>query len=257
LNVTISNRKGPKMNLELVRRPAPKRVTPQSVLDYETFARRYPEPQDIRGLKLFEKFVIASKLIREGYDTYIDPSLKLGDNTTLKADAGGIKENEILVAFCSTSEPDEKLWNSVRQVSQSENGRALIVSAQGVEDDSIPRGIDRSKIEVEALGWFDDTLEEALRQTLRTIELMVNDTRMRMLAPLLRKSSMKKEFRARINPKLVYHNIAELSKAGILDEPSQGTYELSRMGETVLAEFLMFLERTRRTLDDQKHEEVN
>jgi hypothetical protein len=144
----------------------------------------------------------------------------------------------------------------VQQVSASENGRALIVSAQGVEDDSIPAGIDRSKVEVEALGWFDDTLEEALRQTLRTIELMVNETRMRMLAPLLRKSSMKKEFRARINPKLVYHNIAELSKAGILDEPSQGTYELSRMGETVLAEFLMFLERTRRTLDDQKHEEV-
>jgi len=245
------------MNLELVRRPAPKRVSPQSVLDYETFARRYPEPHDIRGLKLFEKFVIASKLIREGYDTYIDPILKLGYNTTLEADAGGIKGNEILVAFCSTSEPDEKLWKTVQQVSQSENGRALVVSAQGVEDDSIPRGIDRTKLEVEALGWFDDTLEETLRQTLRTIELMVNETRMRMLAPLLRKSSMKKEFRARINPKLVYHNIAELSKAGILDEPSEGTYELSRMGETVLAEFLMFLERTRRTIDDQRHEEVN
>src|ERR1700752_3619271 len=144
------------MNLELVRRPASKRVSPQSVLDYETFARRYPEPQDIRGLKLFEKFVIASKLIREGYDTYIDPILKLGHNATLKADAGGIKENEILVAFCSISEPDEKLWNTVQQVSQSENGRVLIVYAQEVDDETIPENIDRSKIEVEALGWFDD-----------------------------------------------------------------------------------------------------
>jgi hypothetical protein len=249
------------MNLELVRRPAPKRVSPQSILDYETFARRFHEPQDIRGLKLFEKFVIASKLIREGYDTYLDPILKLGDNTTLKADAGGIKENEILVAFCTTNEPDEKQWNAVQQVNKSENARALIVSAHGVDSDTIeekvPGAINKGKVEVETLGWFDDTLEETLRQTLRTIELMVNETRMRMLAPLLQKSALKKEFRARINPKLVYHNIAELSKAGILDEPSQGTYELSRMGETVLAEFLMFLERTRRTLDDQKHEEVN
>lgn len=242
------------MNLELVKRPAPKRVSAQSVLDYETFTRRFHEPQDFRGLKLFEKFITASKLIREGYDTYLDPVFKHGDNTTLKADAGGIKENEILVAFCTTTEPDEKLWNAVEQVSESENARALIVAAHGVDVDTIPRGIKKSRIEVEALGWFDDTLEETLRQTLRTIELMVNETRMRMLAPLLRKSALKKEFRARINPKLVYHNIAELSKAGILDEPSQGTYELSRMGETVLAEFLMFLERTRRTLDSRKQE---
>jgi hypothetical protein len=245
------------MNLELVRRPAPKRVSPQSILDYETFARRFHEPQDIRGLKLFEKFVAAGKLIREGYDTYLDPTFKLDNHTTLKADAGGIKEHEILVAFCTSTEPDERQWNAVQQVSESENAKALIVSTHGIDDETIPEGIDKSKLEVEALGWFDDTLEETLRQTLRTIELMVNETRMRMLAPLLQKSALKKEFRARINPKLVYHNIAELSKAGILDEPSQGTYELSRMGETVLAEFLMFLERTRRTLDDQKHEEVN
>lgn len=250
------------MNLELVRRPAPKRVSPQSVLDYETFARRYHEAQDIRGLKLFEKFITASKLIREGYDTYLDPSFKPNDNTpSFHADAGGVKDKEILVAFCTTTEPDEKLWNAMKQVSASDNARAVIVSVHGVDDEAVevrvPGAIGNGKIEIEALGWFDDTLEEALRQTLRTIELMVNETRMRMLAPLLGKSALKKEFRARINPKLVYHNIAELSKAGILDEPSQGTYELSRMGETVLAEFLLFLERTRRTLDDQKHEEVN
>jgi hypothetical protein len=250
------------MNLELVRRPASKRVSPRSVLDYETFARRFHESQDIRGLKLFEKFITASKLIREGYDTYLDPTLKPSDKTRgFQADAAGLKDNQILVAFCTTSEPDEKLWNAMKQISASDNARALVVSAHGVDDETIderiPGAIDKGKIEIEPLGWFDDTLEETLRQTLRTIELMVNETRMRMLAPLLGKSALKKEFRARINPKLVYHNIAELSKAGILDEPSQGTYELSRMGETVLAEFLTFLERTRRTLDDQKHTEVN
>ncbi|MBO0887869.1 hypothetical protein J2P12_02070 [Candidatus Bathyarchaeota archaeon] len=249
------------MNLELVRRPAPKRVSPQTVLDYEIFARRFHEAQDVRGLKLFEKFFTASKLIREGYDTYLDPFFKQTNDThSFHADAGGLKDNEIIVAFCPTREPDKELWNSLREVSESENARALIISTQGVDsetiEDRIPGAIHEDKIMVETLGWFDDTLEDTLRQTLRTIELMVNETRMRMLAPLLGKSALKKEFRARINPKLVYHNIAELSKAGILDEPSQGTYELSRMGETVLAEFLTFLERTRRTLDDQRNMEV-
>ncbi|HVH16383.1 MAG TPA: hypothetical protein VNA15_11795 [Candidatus Angelobacter sp.] len=249
------------MNLELVRRPAPKRVSPQSVLDYETFTRRFHETQDIRGLKLFEKFITASKLIREGYDTYVDPFFKLGNSKpSFHADAGGLMDNQILVAFCPTREPDEELWNSLKEVSESENAKALIVSAHDVDaqtiDEQIPGAIGKGKIQVETLGWFDDTLEETLRQTLRTIELMVNETRMRMLAPLLGRSALKKEFRARINPKLVYHNIAELSKAGLLDEPSEGTYELSRMGETVLAEFLMFLERTRRTLDDRKNMEV-
>ena len=250
------------MNLDLVRHPAPRRVSPKSVLDYETFARRFHESQDIRGLKLFEKYITASKLIREGYDTYLDPSFKPSNNTpSFHADAGGLKDNEILVAFCPTAEPDREIWSSLKEVSESDNARALIISAHGVDDETIdekiPGAIGKGKIRIESLGWFDDTLTETLRQTLRTIELMVNETRMRMLAPLLGKSALKKEFRARINPKLVYHNIAKLSKAGILDEPSQGTYELSRMGETVLAEFLMFLERTRRTLDDQKNGEVN
>ena len=249
------------MNLELMRRPAPKRVTPQSVLDYETFARRYHEAQDVRGLRLFEKFITASKLIREGYDTYLDPSLKPSDNTTsFQADAAGVKDSQILVAFCTTNEPDEKMWNAMKQVNASDNARAVVVSAHELDyetvDEKIPGAIAKGKIEIEALGWFEDNLEETLRQTLRTIELLVNETRMRMLAPLLGKSALKKEFRAKINPKLVYHNIAELSKAGILDEPSEGTYELSRMGETVLSEFLMFLERTRRTLDDKKNLEV-
>lgn len=249
------------MNLQLVRRPAPKRIWPQSVLDYETFARRFHEAQDFRGLKLFEKYITVSKLIREGYDTYLDPSFKPSDDSaSFHADAGGLKDKEILVAFCPTGEPDRVLWSSLKKVSESENAKALIISTHEVDDgtvdDKVPGAIGRGKIEVETLGWFDDTLEETLRQTLRTIELMVNETRMRMLAPLLGKSALKKEFRARINPKLVYHNIAELSKAGLLDEPSEGTYELSRMGETVLAEFLMFLERTRRTLDDQKNTEV-
>jgi DNA-binding transcriptional ArsR family regulator len=182
------------------------------------------------------------------------------DNSTLEADLCGIKKEEIIVAFCSASLPEETVWNSIRLISQSRNARSLILSPEEIAPDLIeeeaPGALSSGKVQVETLGWFDDTLERTLQQTLRTIELLVNETRMRMLAPLLQKSALKREFRARINPKLVYHNLTALSEAGIVDEPVEGTYELSQLGKTVVPEFIAFLEKTRKTLDDYRNKEV-
>jgi len=166
----------------------------------------------------------------------------------------------MIVAFCSTSLPEDSVWTSVRLISQSQNARSLILSPEEISPDlieeEVPRGLDMGKLQIETLGWFEDTLEQTLQQTLRTIELMVNETRMRMLAPLLQKSALTRDFRARINPKLVYHNLTALSEAGIVDEPVEGTFELSQLGKTVLPEFIAFLEKTRKTLDDYRNKEV-
>ena len=244
------------MILELVKHTTTKRVSPQSVLDYVTFSKRF-SAGDADDLNLFERFIAARSLIGEGFDTYLDPSLRHGNGgLTFHADVVGVKPGDITVAFCITGTPNAEVWEAIRRVSESKNGKALILSSQEIDNRVIdleaPSAMDKGKVRVETLGWFDDVLENPLRETLRTIELLVNETRMRMLTPLLGKSAMKREFRARINPKLVYHNIAELSKAGILDEPTEGTYELSELGRTVLTEFITFLERTRRTLDDRR-----
>ena len=200
-------------------------------------------------------------LLSNGFDTYLNPVMRRDDdNSTIVADLCGIKKEEIIVAFCSASLPEETVWNSIRLISQSQNARSLILSPEEIAPDLIeeeaPGALNRGKVQVETLGWFDDTLEQTLQQTLRTIELLVNETRMRMLAPLLQKSALKREFRARINPKLVYHNLTALSEAGIVNEPVEGTYELSQLGKTVLPEFIAFLEKTRKTLDDYRHKEV-
>ena len=200
-------------------------------------------------------------LLGNGFDTYLNPVMRRDDdNSTIVADLCGIKKEEIIVAFCSASLPEETVWNSIRLISQSQNARSLILSPEEIAPDLIeeeaPGALNRGKVQVETLGWFDDTLEQTLQQTLRTIELLVNETRMRMLAPMLQKSALKREFRARINPKLVYHNLTALSEAGIVDEPVEGTYELSQLGKTVLPEFIAFLEKTRKTLDDYRHKEV-
>ena len=182
------------------------------------------------------------------------------DHSTIKADVAGVKNGEMIVAFCSASLPEDSVWNSVRLISQSQNARSLILSPEEISPDlieeEVPRGLDMGKLQIETLGWFEDTLEQSLQQTLRTIELLVNETRMRMLAPLLQKSALTRDFRARINPKLVYHNLTALSEAGIVDEPVEGTFELSQLGKTVLPEFIAFLEKTRKTLDDYRNKEV-
>jgi len=200
-------------------------------------------------------------LLSNGFDTYLNPIMRRDDdNSTIQADLCGIKKEEIILAFCSASLPEETVWNSIRLISQSQNARSLILSPEEIAPDLIeeeaPGALNRGKVQVETLGWFDDTLEQTLQQTLRTIELLVNETRMRMLAPLLQKSALKREFRARINPKLVYHNLTALSEAGIVNEPVEGTYELSQLGKTVLPEFIAFLEKTRKTLDNYRHKEV-
>lgn len=72
---------------------------------------------------------------------------------------------------------------------------------------------------------------------------------MRMLVPLFRKAGAKKDYRAKINPKLVYQNLSVLLEAGLVDEFDEGTYELSEPGKSILAEFITFLDKARKTLD--------
>lgn len=247
--------------MRIPRQDSARRVEPESALDYGTFSAKFGDPASDRELEVFEKYIASRMLLSEGCDTYLDPSIKVDDDrSTIEADVCGVKNGEITVAFCSASLPEESVWNNIRLINQSQNARSLILSLEEIAPDFIeeeaPGAVESGKLQVETLGWFEDSLEQTLQQTLRTIELLVNETRMRMLAPLLQKSALKRDFRARINPKLVYHNLLALSEAGFVNEPVEGTYELSQLGKTVLPEFIAFLEKTRRTLDDYRNKEV-
>jgi DNA-binding transcriptional ArsR family regulator len=247
--------------LRLSNEDSARRVEPGSALDYGTFSSRFGDPVTDKELEVFEKYIASRILLGKGFDTYLDPVLRGDDDrSTIEADVAGVKNGEMIVAFCSASLPEDSVWTSVRLISQSQNARSLILSPEEISheliEEEVPRALDMGKLQIETLGWFEDTLERTLQQTLRTIELMVNETRMRMLAPLLQKSALTRDFRARINPKLVYHNLTALSEAGIVDEPVEGTFELSQLGKTVLPEFIAFLEKTRKTLDDYRNKEV-
>ena len=237
-------------------------ISATDLLDYSAFSGRYRDSTGSSELQLLEKYHAARLLLREGFDVYIDAKIVADDSSpAIQADACGIKEDQLTLVFCTPSKPEKSTWTAVRTVNRAENARSIILSPEELEHGEVQKELpgvqEKEKVRFETLGWFDDTLDETFQRTLKLIELVVNETRMRMLAPLFQKPSDKKEYRSRINPKLVYHNLTALSQAGLVDESLQGTYDLSPFGKTVMAEFISFLEKTRKTLDDYGEKEVN
>jgi len=243
--------------LALSRAKETQHVPPQDVIAYETFTRRHHNATEKNELLQFERFHAARHLISQEMDTFLDARLT-PDNAAkpISVDVCGIKNGTVTAIFCQTSGLDDRVINSIETIDKSQNANAIILLPREPDrpelQEAVGVALGRGKATIEVLGWFDNTFEETFRETLSLIELLGNETRMRMLAPLLEKSGAKRDYRTRINPKLVYHNISALSNAGLLDESKEGTYELSQFGKTVLAEFITFLEKTRKTLDESK-----
>ena len=243
--------------LQLLISAETQRVSPQDILDYKTFARRHQRQAEKNELSQFERFHASRHLISQDMDTYLDAKLTPDDpSQTMTVDVCGVKNGALTAVFCQTEGLDEPLARAIETINKAQNAHAVILLPREFDQpalkESMRAALEKGKVTMEVLGWFDDTFEKTFRETLGLIELLGNETRMRMLAPLLEKSGAKRDYRSRINPKLVYHNITALSNAGLLDENDEGSYELSRFGKTVLAEFITFLEKTRKTLDESR-----
>jgi DNA-binding transcriptional ArsR family regulator len=246
------------MMLRLIPSKMTEHVSPQDTLDYGTFIKKHQSHPGASELKQFERFHASRHLISKEMDTYLDAKIGSEDSGDLiKADVCGLKDKTLTAVFCQTGErgpPAEYMTT----INESQNATAIVILPreldQHSDDQQLRAAIGNGKATMEVLGWFDDSLEATFRETLSLIELLGNETRMRMLAPLLEKSGAKKDYRAKINPKLVYHNISALSGAGLLDENNEGTYDLSQFGKTVLAEFITFLEKTRKALGDSRNQ---
>ena len=253
--------KGLPMILQLTQTTETQRVSPQDILDYKTFARKHQTPAGKNELKQFERFHAARNLTSQEMDTYLDAKLTSNDHSsTIIVDVCGVKNKTLTAVFCQTAGIDESLAKSLETINKSQNTNVIILLPRELDQPTLKEpvriALERGKATMEVLGWFGDTFQETFRETLGLIELLGNETRMRMLAPLLERSGAKRDYRTRINPKLVYHNISALSDAGLLDENIEGAYELSQFGKTILAEFITFLEKTRKTLDESRTREV-
>lgn len=247
------------MNLHLAKNKDTTRASVNHILDYASFAAKHRRPTDINELQTFEKFHAARMLLTTGFDVFLDAQVVPGkDNKPIKVDAAAIdpQTGNITLVFCESSTSSESLWPALQVVARSSNTNAIVLSSKGLDETTlrtqVPGALESGRVSLETIGWFEDDLETNLQETLRMMELLVNETRIRMLAPLFQKDTAKKDYRERINPKLVYSNLTSLSEAGLVDESLQGTYQLSQFGKTILGEFITFLEKTRRILDESK-----
>ncbi len=247
------------MRLILQRSKALQRVSPRETMDYAAFTREHRMPGDVNELHVFQKFYASRKLVTEGWDAYLNAHVsEVNGASSIDVDACGTRDGSLSLYFCNTGRPHSPLQDAVEKVNMSENANAVILAPVGTDlsdlEEALPAAFDSGKAMIEYLGWFDDSFEETFSETLHLIEVLGNETRMRMLAPLFQNNRAKKEYRTKINPKLVYQNLSVLQGAGLVEEAEQGTYELSPMGKTILGDFFAFLEKTRRTLDSVSKE---
>ncbi len=240
-----------------------RRVLPRDLADYSDFSLYHRPSFSLNELQVFERFYAGRLLISQGMDVFADPSLSdPEDNSSTRVDMCGTRGDGITAVFCEVGDPRPSLIGSLEKVRRSQNTTALILVPSGSDWSALQEALhgasDNEKIAVETLGWFDTELDGARQHALGLIGMLGNQTRMRMLAPLFRKKGAKKDYRERINPKLVYRNLSMLVEAGFVNEMDRGTYELSDLGKSILAEFITFLEKARKTLDmELARKEVN
>src|SRR6058998_3315118 len=204
------------MKMRLVGPLAARRVSPREALDYSAFSMNHSQPGETSELHVFEKFYGANSLVADGFETYTDTEVSDSANQpAIKADVVGRKGEALTLVFCEAGDSKRIEEEALTRIEKSENARAVILVPMGVDVDLSNLGQERikaGKVVVEPLGWFGDQLDQTLQETLRLVDLLGNET-------------------------------------GLVDEVEHGGYELSELGKSVMADFIAFLEMTRRTLD--------
>jgi hypothetical protein len=250
------------MRLEVLPASRKRRVLPRHVVNYTAFREDFHTQDDESELHLLEKFHAARVLSQSGdVDTFVDPVLYDAEKHSHRftADLVGVEGTILTAVFCETKPPDESLLKDLEVVDGAENSKAVVVYPSKVNSDEIdsnfPRAIGSGKFVIEHLNWRDRGLERAFREALELMDLLCNETRVKMLLPLLEHPQGKKNFREGINPKLIYENVPLLRAHKLIDQLSDDLYDLTPIGKTILGEYLAFVEKVRDLLERADKEE--
>lgn len=232
------------------------------VVNYTAFREDFRTEEDESELHLLEKFHAARVLSRSGdVDTFVGPIVYDPEKHSHRftADLAGVEGGTLTAVFCETRAPDEALLKDLGVIDEAENSKAVVVYPSRINSGSIdsrfPDAVDSGKFVIEHLNWRDRGLERAFREALELMDLLCNETRVKMLLPLLEAPQGKKNFRVGINPKLIYENVPLLRAHKLIDELSDDLYDLTPIGKTILGEYLAFVEKVRDLLEKADKEE--
>jgi hypothetical protein len=232
------------------------------VVNYTAFREDFRTDEDESELHLLEKFHAARVLSQSGdVDTFVGPILYDPEKHSHRftADLAGVEGGTVTAVFCETRAPDEALLKDLGVIDEAENSKAVVVYPSKVNsnpiDSKFPDAVDSGKFVIEHLNWRDRGLERAFREALELMDLLCNETRVKMLLPLLEAPQGKKNFREGINPKLIYENVPLLRAHKLINELSDDLYDLTPIGKTILGEYLAFVEKVRDLLEKADKEE--
>ena len=232
------------------------------VVNYTAFREDFRTDEDESELHLLEKFHAARVLSQSGdVDTFVGPILYDPEKHSHRftPDLAGVEGGTVTAVFCETRAPDEALLKDLGVIDEAENSKAVVVYPSRVNsnpiDSRFPDAVDSGKFVIEHLNWRDRGLERAFREALELMDLLCNETRVKMLLPLLEAPQGKKNFREGINPKLIYENVPLLRAHKLIAELSDDLYDLTPIGKTILGEYLAFVEKVRDLLEKADKEE--
>jgi len=241
--------------------PNPSEIKPRDIMDYGAFRRRFRKSTTESELHLAERFHAAKMLFERGNEhVYVEVPLKAEGRraetpTMITADVCGVNTGDLTVVFCETSAPSDELLEKLRVIEEATNARALILYPFSARLHRFPTAkTEYRKLDVARVPWLDERIDDTFREVMEMVELLANQTRVRMLTPLLERGFRKRDYRRVINPKLLYENLANLLQSGIIDKDADESYRLTRLGSDVLGEYLAFLERVRRAIERETNE---
>jgi DNA-binding transcriptional ArsR family regulator len=235
------------------------RVLPVHVIDYMAFRETFGSEAGENELHMLEKFHAARSMIENGLrDTFVSATLRTIPETNhrLKVDVCGVDRDDLNLVLCETGPADEKLFRSLDLIEDAENANALLLFPSRIDTseiaDRFPEAVESGKIEVQRLQWRERAVDRTFREALEIMDLLGNETRVRMLVPLLEKPYGKRHYRTEINPKLVYENVTSLLTHRLIGELEDDTYGLTTVGRQIFCEYMAFLERVRRVLEENR-----
>jgi len=235
------------------------RVLPVHMLDYMAFRETFGSQTDETELHMLEKFHAARLMVQRGFqDTFVSPTLRTIPRTdrVLDVDVCGMDHGNLNLVFCETDPVSENLFQRLELVEGAKNANATLLFPSGIDSSEIserfPKAIQSGRFEVQELPWRERAIDRTFREALEIMDLLGNETRVRMLVPLLEGPHGKRHYRAEINPKLVYENVTSLLTHRFIDELEDDTYGLSRTGRQIFCEYMAFVERVRRVLEENR-----
>ena len=235
------------------------RVLPVHMLDYMAFRGTFGSDVDENELHMLEKFHAARSMIQRGFqNTFVSASLRTVPETkrTLNVDVCGIDRDNLNLVFCEIGPAQERLYQDLELVEDSENANATLLFPSRVDTREVrerfPEAVESGKIGIQRLPWQERALDRTFREVLEIMDVLGNETRFRMLVPLLEGPHGKRHYRTEINPKLVYENVTSLLSHRLIGEMEDDTYGFTMTGKQIFCEYMAFLERVRRVLEENR-----